>query len=179
MSGARVRIRREIQPNVLPGSVTQYRVHVGTKIYGPVRHTDFRRIPGFTLKTPVALYGSDQWKPAYQVINLDNYFSYSTNNSFSKFNSANNLKSQIFAGSAEDSPILAMARTFPRRRKKRLVLKTLLALMLVVGLSGTWNLKAFHHIKLPPLSSSWSEVGRTLQNQVSSAAEWALSTLEP
>jgi hypothetical protein len=53
---------------------TLYRVQVGRRIYGPVAPSDFKRIPGFTLQTPVAPAGTSFWQPAYRAIDLQDYF---------------------------------------------------------------------------------------------------------
>src|SRR5688572_19330780 len=80
---------------VLPEKVTMYRVHVGRRIYGPVRVEDFKRIPGFTLQTPIAPVGTEHWKPAYKAINLQHYFNKPVQNAYTRHTSVDDLKSML------------------------------------------------------------------------------------
>jgi hypothetical protein len=52
-----------------------YYVSIQGQTKGPYRTEYLRRIPGFTLQTPVRLSPLDPWKPAFTTINLKAYFS--------------------------------------------------------------------------------------------------------
>lgn len=77
---------RKIIPPASPFStpVELFRAKVGETTYGPVRVHEFKRIPGFTLQTPVAPFGTENWQPAYKAIDLQKYFHYGVENSFSQ-----------------------------------------------------------------------------------------------
>lgn len=79
------------------GLIEVYRVQVGRQIYSPIEVKDFRRIPGFTLKSPVAPYGTELWRPAYQVINLQRYFNREVMNSFTRAEAMEKIREDALA----------------------------------------------------------------------------------
>ncbi len=120
--------------------VTLYRVHVGRRIYGPIHIHDFKRIPGFTLQAPIAPVGTEDWKPAYQVINLQHYFNKPVQNSYTRHASAQDLKQKL-AGSAPledlfEAPLPAQAPPAKRLSAKRRLVAA--SLLLVPLLSAGW-----------------------------------------
>jgi hypothetical protein len=60
----------------------QYFVKLAGKTQGPMPVNALRKLPGFTLQTPVQLQGSDSWSPAFQAIDLKIYFNNPVRDSF-------------------------------------------------------------------------------------------------
>ncbi len=56
----------------------RYEVLIGDKVHGPIETQALRTAPGFMLSTPVRAVGDNEWRPAYQVINLKTYFKVSS-----------------------------------------------------------------------------------------------------
>jgi len=113
-----------------------FRVRIGARIYGPARIEDFKRIPGFTLQSPIAPLGTDEWRPAYQMINLQKYFNYSVDNSYTQQDSATAVKTLM------DGPRGVFSYS-PKRRMgitSRLFLAVLL-MSLGAGAAG-WHLSS-------------------------------------
>ena len=52
------------------GSVDSFYVQLAGKILGPCKTIELRKLPGFVLQTLVRPVGSDEWFPAFSVINL-------------------------------------------------------------------------------------------------------------
>lgn len=50
------------------------RCKIGNTILGPMPVAEFRKVRGFTLQTPVAPPDTNSWAPAFQVIDLEDYF---------------------------------------------------------------------------------------------------------
>jgi len=121
--------------------VTMYRVHVGRRIYGPVRIQDFKRIPGFTLQTPIAPIGTESWKPAYQTINLQQYFHSPVQNTYTRQACAQDIKNKLadelgLNETIEETPIDVPAS--PSRRPP-IALRLVVSILLLVPLiSAGW-----------------------------------------
>jgi hypothetical protein len=179
MSGARVGIRRELQQMAHPGNVMVYRVHVGNMIYGPVKPSELRRIPGFTLQTLITPYGVEEWQPAYKIVNLQKYFNYSSENSFTKHRSARTIKEKL-----SDTPEIKNTQPktdFPVRhaRQSKPFPTSLLVVILLGGLSGAGTWRVLKPSEKKMIAHQWVELSQTLQKKASSAIESALSIIEP
>jgi hypothetical protein len=55
------------------GSVDSFYVQLAGKILGPCKTVELRKLPGFVLQTLVRPVGSEEWFPAFSVIDLKAY----------------------------------------------------------------------------------------------------------
>jgi hypothetical protein len=55
------------------GSIDFFHAFLDGQILGPFSTEDLRKLPGFMLQTPVRPVGSEEWSPAFTLINLKSY----------------------------------------------------------------------------------------------------------
>jgi hypothetical protein len=65
--------RRSVDAGDGSAEVDSFHVQIGGKVAGPFNTQELRKLPGFMLQTRVRRVGSDDWVPAFKVINLKKY----------------------------------------------------------------------------------------------------------
>ncbi len=116
-----------------------YRVNMDGQVVGPYPLHNLRRLPGFTLQTPVQLEGTNEWNPAFQVLDLKAYFANPVRTSFEQTAAPQQSLNLMIKGF--DSASLP-----PVKRRRNALPLMLLALMFLASVAwkvlGTAEIKA-------------------------------------